>query len=268
MVYGDSINDFGHMQNKWSCNYKLRMAMETKKFYAQFGEDKILNEIFDKKMGTCVEVGGFDGVTGSNTYFFEKLGWRCLVVEPMPAFCKKIRDARSCEVVEMAASDKLGEVEFHVAVGVETLSTIEKDENHFARIRSLSQQEVEKITVKTARLDDILLERGITTIDFLTIDVEGHEMSVLAGMSFSTNSPRIVIIEDNSHGLDPQVKKFMQSVSYIRFKKTGCNDWYAKKDDPLVTLWNCIATEVPISMYVMKQKIKPFVPRFLKRKTT
>lgn len=242
--------------------------METQNYYAQFGEDKILSEIFDKKDGTCVEVGGFDGVTGSNTYFFEKIGWRCLVVEPMPDFCKKIRSARSCEVVEMAASDKSGEVEFYVAVGVETLSTIEKNDNHFARIRSLSQQEVRKITVKTARLDDILLERGITTIDFLTIDVEGHEMSVLAGMSFGTISPRLMIIEDNSHGLDLQVKYLMQSMSYVRFKKTGCNDWYAKKDDPLVTFWSVIATEVPIFLYVLKQKIKPFVPRWLKRRTT
>ena len=57
--------------------------MNSNKYYAQFGEDKILNRIFNKKTGNCVEVGGFDGVTGSNTYFFEKLGWRCLIVEPM-----------------------------------------------------------------------------------------------------------------------------------------------------------------------------------------
>jgi len=240
--------------------------MEFQNYYAQFDEDKILNEIFDKKIGTCVEVGGFDGVTGSNSYFFEKLGWRCVVIEPMPDFCEKIRSVRTCEVMEIAASEKAGEVEFYVAEGVETLSTIQKDDSHFARIKSLSDKGIRKIKVKTARLDEILLDCGITSVDFLTIDVEGHEMSVLAGISFSKISPRIVIIEDNSHGLDCQVKKLMQSVSYVRFKKTGCNDWYAKKNDPLVTLWNRISTEVPIFLYVVKQKIKPFAPEFLKRK--
>lgn len=240
--------------------------MEDNKFFAQFGEDKILYDIFDKKTGgVCVEVGGYDGITGSNTYFFEKLGWRCLIVEPMPDFCEKIRAVRSCEVVEIAASDKSGEAQFYVAIGVETLSTMERDPKHFDRIRNSSQQDMKSITVKTARLDDILLDRGFTNIDFLTIDVEGHEMSVLAGMSFSTISPRIVIIEDNSHGLDHQVKNYMESASYVRFKKTGCNDWYAQRDDPLVTLWNVIATEIPIYLYVLKQKIKPFVPRWLKR---
>jgi hypothetical protein len=120
----------------------------------------------------------------------------------------------------------------------------------------LSDKGIRKIIVKTARLDDILLERGITTIDFLTIDVEGHELSVLAGMSFSKISPRIVIIEDNSHGLDPQVKKFMQSVAYVRFKKTGCNDWYAKKDDELATTFQVMNTEIVIFSTVIWNRFK------------
>ena len=135
--------------------------MATQTYYAQYGEDKILDELFQKKAGACVEVGGFDGITGSNTYYFEKLGWRCLIVEPMPDFCQKIKSVRNCDVAEIAASDKAGEVEFYVASGVETLSTLQKDDKHFARIKSLSDEEIKKITVKTARLDDVLLEHGM-----------------------------------------------------------------------------------------------------------
>lgn len=239
--------------------------METQKYYAQFGEDKILNEIFQKKMGVCVEVGGFDGVTGSNTYFFEKLGWRCLVVEPMPEFCEKIRSVRACEVAEIAASDKAGEVEFYVASGVETLSTIQKDDVHFARIKSLSNEEIRKITVSTARLDDILIERGMIDIDFLTIDVEGHEISVLAGMSFNKILPRIVIIEDNSFGGENQVKKFMESVSYVRFRRTGCNDWYARKGDKLVSSIWVLYTELSLFASFNWRRFKSMIKRLNRR---
>jgi hypothetical protein len=45
--------------------------------FVQVGEDEILNEQSEKSAGTSVEVGG---VTASSGYFFEKLGWRCLVV--------------------------------------------------------------------------------------------------------------------------------------------------------------------------------------------
>ena len=86
-------------------------------YYAQYGEDKILNQIFAGKTdGVCVEVGGFEGVTDSNTYFFEKLGWRCLIVEPMPDFCEKIGMVRHCDIAEIAASDAEGEVQFHFTV--------------------------------------------------------------------------------------------------------------------------------------------------------
>jgi FkbM family methyltransferase len=236
-------------------------------YYAQYGEDQILNQIFTGKTdGVCVEVGGFDGVTGSNTYFFEKLGWKCLIVEPMPEFCEKIRNIRNCDVAEFAASDVQGEVQFHVAVGVETLSTIEKNEEHFARIRNLSADSIKTINVKTARLDDILLDRNYSHIDFLTIDVEGHEMSVLSGMNFDKVIPRIVIIEDNTHGQDRRIKSFMESKSYTRFRKTGCNDWYVKKDDVLATRWNRLTTEIPIAMYRVKLLIKPYAPAWMKRK--
>jgi len=239
--------------------------MEPEKYYAQFGEDKILNELFKKREGTCVEVGGFDGITGSNTYFFERLGWRCLVVEPMPDFCERIRSIRTCDVAEIAASDKAGEVDFYIATGAETLSTIQKDDEHFARIKSLGDEKIRQIRVKTARLDDILLERGMTNIDFLTIDVEGHEMSVLAGMSFNKISPRIVIIEDNSFGSDTQVKKLMETVSYVRFKRTGCNDWYAKNDDRFVSTMQVLHTELSIFATFIWRRFKSQVKRMIRR---
>lgn len=235
--------------------------MNTSKYFAQFGEDRILNQMLNKAKGNCVEVGGFDGITGSNTYFFERIGWRCIVVEPMPDFCRKIRSVRQCEVVEVAASDRSGEVEFFVAAGVETLSTIERDDKHFARIKSLSSEEIKKITVKTARLNDILLERGMTDIDFLTIDVEGHEMSVLSGMSFLEISPRIIIIEDNSNGESSEVKDFMRAASYTRFLRTGCNDWYAKQGDELVTVWRVIRTESTIFLRKTRTRIKQLIAK-------
>ena len=237
------------------------IQMDPQKYYAQYGEDKILNQIFNKKDGVCVEVGGFDGVTGSNSYYFEQLGWRCLVVEPMPDFCQKIRAARSCEIAEVAASDKAGEAEFYVAVGVEVLSTMQHDANHFARIRTSTQEEMRKITVKTARLDEILLERGISTVDFMTIDVEGHEMSALAGMSFDAISPRIIILEDNSGGLDTEVKDFMKSVGYIRFKRTGNNDWYAKKSEAFVDAKQVASLEFRRYLSVKWRKFKLLVKK-------
>ena len=57
------------------------------RYFSQAGQDRYLNErIFrNKRDGTFVEIGGYDGWTGSNCVFFEKvLGWTGLVVEASP----------------------------------------------------------------------------------------------------------------------------------------------------------------------------------------
>ncbi len=237
--------------------------MKKNKYFAQFGEDEILHGIFNKNEGVCVEVGGFDGVTGSNTLFFEKLGWRCLIIEPMPDFCEKIKAVRNCEIAELAASDKIGEVEFFVASGVETLSTIENNDDHFARIKKLSDKEIKKISVKTMPLNNVLIDRGYTNIDFMTIDVEGHEMSVLAGMNFNLIAPRILIIEDNSNGDDSKVRDYMHKHSYVRFKRTGCNDWYINRRDPIVSISQIILTQISITSSALWRKAKSTMKKLL-----
>lgn len=240
--------------------------MSNNQFYAQFGEDRILYDIFNQKQhGVCVEVGGYDGVTGSNTYFFEKQGWKCLVVEPMPDFCKKIRATRSCDVVELAASEKKGNVVFHIAEGVETLSTIEKDAKHFERINKDGGTGIRKIQVKTDLLTNILLDRGINQVDFLTLDVEGHELLALKGLSFDRIQVRFLIIEDASFGEDESVKNFLKEHSYVRFKRTGCNDWYAKKGDELATGLKIMQTEIEIISTVIWRRLKSLIKRLIRR---
>ncbi|MGB4811059.1 MAG: FkbM family methyltransferase [Methylophilaceae bacterium] len=236
--------------------------MAENKFYAQFGEDKILYNLFNQKTdGICVEVGGYDGVTGSNTYFFEQLGWKCLIVEPMPEYCKKIKCIRNCEVAEIAASDTKGNVNFYVAEGVETLSTMENDAAHFKRIDKEGARGIKEIRVKTDLLTRILLDRGISQVDFLTLDVEGHELSALSGLSFEQIKPRILIIEDNSLGASDEVKEFMSAHSYVRFKRTGCNDWYAVKGDEFATLFRILFTEFRIFTYVQLRSLKLFLKK-------
>ena len=67
-------------------------------YFSQAGQDRYLNErIFrHKRDGTFVEIGGYDGWTGSNCVFFEKvLGWTGVVVEASPQLVRRIGETRS-----------------------------------------------------------------------------------------------------------------------------------------------------------------------------
>jgi FkbM family methyltransferase len=197
----------------------------------QFGEDRILEEIFgDRAEGYCVEIGAHDGRTGSATYVFEKRGWNCLLVEPIPESVQEIRKHRACTVVNCAVSDREGVARFGVAEGVEAMSTFDLTPAHRDWIERAGGA-VREITVRTATLDSLLAEAAFPEIQFITIDVEGHEMAVLEGFTLEAHKPRIVIIEDNSIGGDPQVARYMSQRGYVHFRRTGVNEWYAHESD-------------------------------------
>jgi FkbM family methyltransferase len=199
--------------------------------YAQFGEDRILEEIFgDRAEGYCVEIGAHDGLTGSASYLFEKRGWQCLLVEPIPALVEEIRRHRACTVVNCAVSDREGAATLGVADGVEEMSTLDLTPGHLEWIKR-NGGAVKEITVPTATLDSLLAEAAFPEIQFITIDVEGHEMAVLEGFTLEAHKPRIVIIEDNSIKGDPRVARYMSDRGYVHFRRTGVNEWYAHESD-------------------------------------
>jgi FkbM family methyltransferase len=191
-----------------------------------------------KSNGFCVEVGANDGISGSTTLFFEKLGWDCLLVEPNPALCELIRASRRSTLMECAASDKAGSTVLLVAEGApwaHAVSTINSDAKALATLESygLTWREVR---VQTRALDEILESLKIDReIDFISIDVEGHELAVLQGFSVERWRPRILLVEDNSDRKDPSVRNYLKSRGYLPFARSGVNDWYARQGDDLLT---------------------------------
>ena len=86
-------------------------------FKAQHQEDRILARMLWGRRGFCVEVGANNGVLGSNTYYFEKAGWRGILIEPDPVVAEQCRRSRSrFRTVQAAvvAPGQPNEVPFHV----------------------------------------------------------------------------------------------------------------------------------------------------------
>ena len=76
-------------QQIWECE---RLSGQRDQFFSQAGQDAYLDErVFKgKRDGVFVEIGGYDGVTGSNCLFFELIrGWTGLLIEPSPTYFAK-----------------------------------------------------------------------------------------------------------------------------------------------------------------------------------
>jgi FkbM family methyltransferase len=200
-------------------------------FHAQFDEDHaLLSHFIGTRSGTCVEVGALDGIQDSLTYVFEQNGWQTILVEPMPHAAAAIRKNRKGMLFECAAGPAEGEVRLTIAHGAEYLTSVSPTEDHIARMVKDGAR-IENIAVRQRTLDSILEEARVTSLDFISIDVEGFESEVLKGFDISRWKPRLVILEDNTNGLDKVVPLLMQKHGYHCFKHVGFNDWYAHASD-------------------------------------
>lgn len=195
--------------------------------YAQHGEDELLASRFPQRHGVFVEVGAADGVQGSNSLFFEERGWSGVLVEPNPYFAARCRDQRINQVAEYAvtAPDAPRQQSFQVVRENPQLSGLELDAE---TIRVHGVQDVEVVSVACRTLDEVLREYlGDKLIDFVTIDVEGHEWSVIQGFSLDVWQPSVVIIERNFHP-DLRIFAHMWGHGYAYTRTTGVNDWFER----------------------------------------
>ena len=130
------------------------------RYFSQAGQDRYLNErIFsNKRDGTFVEIGGYDGWMGSNCVFFEKvLGWTGLVVEASPQLVRRIGETRSARVIHAAVSDRDGAAEFlEVTAGLTQMGGLD---------RPLSRRDVAEGTSRREALGDCCHR---------TLDAPGH----------------------------------------------------------------------------------------------
>ena len=162
---------------------------------SQFGHDAfVLAVLGEKTDGYFVEVGAGDGVNLSNIHLPETaLGWRGLLIEPNPLFHASIRRNRKAALDTRAAYSSGGAtVEFVDYEELSTLLPFKSGDGHDREGRPVIQ-------VETATLDDIFAAHGVPGgIDYLSVDTEGSELEVLAGLDPGNYRPRVVTVEHNS----------------------------------------------------------------------
>ncbi|SFI88951.1 methyltransferase, FkbM family [Bacillus sp. 71mf] len=202
-------------------------------YYSQIGQDKYVNERIFRGMenGFFVDIGAHDGISYSNSYFFEKhKNWKGICVEPLPEVYQLLRKNRECICIEGAIFFEDGYQDFLRVQGptnTEMLSGLvnEYDSRHKNRIDieiQGSNGSSEVIKVKTFPLQSILDTHNVTHIDFCSIDTEGSELGVLQSIDFKKVKIECITVENNYQ--TKNVEEYLTMQGYRLVEKLEYDD--------------------------------------------
>lgn len=203
-------------------------------YYSQAGQDKFLIEkIFGfSKKGVFFDIGAHDGVSYSNTYFFEKeCGWTGVCVEAQPENYFHLKRNRKCICLKGGIFDREGEVEFLKVNGPsEMLSGILEtyESKHLERAKNEIKElggSLEIVKIKTFIFNQVCKKYGITHIDVLSIDTEGSEERIFKTIDFENIDIDVILVENNYQSNN--IRKFLGGLGY-KFLTTIGDDIYKK----------------------------------------
>jgi FkbM family methyltransferase len=194
----------------------------------------VLDNILDRQEGLFfVDIGANDGLVVSNTAFMElNLSWNGICVEPHPEAYTRLDKNRNCKKYNCCVSNNDIELDFIAVSGyAEMLSGIksEYDPKHLERINSEVAKHggsINTVKIQSRRLDSILEENKITKIDYLSIDTEGSELSVLKSIDLDKYYVRVISAENN--GYDNSVREYLTNKGYTFVAKVCADEIYTK----------------------------------------
>ena len=146
-------------------------------FYSQSGQDKWVCDFFNyKKNGYFVEVGAYDGIQTSNTYYLEKeLGWNGICIEANLEIFKILKQNRQSNNINVAVSSNKGLCNFNGD-----------------RINTFGH------VVECDTLNSILYNNSCKQkIDYLSLDIEGMEYEALKSLDFNYWYIKLITVEHN-----------------------------------------------------------------------
>lgn len=214
----------------WEC---AAGQMTRDRYFSQYGQDAYLDShVFGgRRNGVFVEVGGFDGVTGSNCLFFEIFrGWSGLMIEAVDEHLEAAREFRRCNCIQALVGSGEPAEFLTVDAGPVQMSglTGSYDPKRRAWVDAQPNTCLRTEVRPTQPLGDILRAQGIAKADLLCIDIEGAEESVLAGFPFDDIEIACLCVETT--GNREPVLEILRAQGYQWIDRIGYDDLFVSPD--------------------------------------
>jgi FkbM family methyltransferase len=172
----------------------------------QFSEAELILDYFAARPGGPGFMFDVGVHYGESAKPYTQMGWQVIGFEPDPANRAKIPPLRGLKLYENAVADQAGlSVPFYaseVSTGVSSLSSF------LASHRPVA-------TVTTVTLAQIVEQDQVKQVDFLKIDIEGHDLFALRGFPFAQLQPEVILCEFEDHKTVPNGYTYQQLGDFL-----------------------------------------------------
>lgn len=200
-------------------------ANESVRFVSQFQQDYFLyvhhfSKLRGRRRGTYIDLAANEAIGISNTYIFDTcLGWDGLCVEANPQYHDQLRVYRSCAVVPTCISDDESErVEFFMAGPVGGVVSTNKRAKQW-KTHPGQNKKVSSTFMKCRSMKSLMNEKRILHVDYLSLDVEGHELKVLKSFDWERIQIDIITVEVNANF--SVLQRFLEERRFKKHHVTG-----------------------------------------------
>lgn len=217
-----------HIQHEiGSLLWKEQLKQKT---VSQLGQDLwVLEKTGYKHGGFFVEFGATDGVLLSNTWLLEKeFGWKGICAEPNPKFFDQLKKNRNCITSNQYIGRRSGEeVEFILADVFGASKEFSAEDMHTEKRNAYAAAGyITKFT--SISLDDFLMQHGAPfEIDYISIDTEGSEYSILIDFPFDKWNVRLFTIEHNYTKQKRFISELLSKNGYLCIESQW-DDWFVR----------------------------------------
>ena len=161
--------------------------------------------------GTFLELGALNGISLSNTLFFEEyLGWNGVLIEAQPNNAAELmKNRKKTTNYAMAVCDEGTKTVQITGAGAIGGMVQHMHDKHLDNMLSINN---DTFDVPCAPLGHLLNKAGVKQLDLVSLDVEGAELLVLKTMDW--NIPVLLWLIEVGHGDDEEVQELMWQHGY------------------------------------------------------
>ncbi len=206
--------------------------------YSQAGEDVVIDFLL-REINLIrphyLEIGVYEPKMGNNTYKFYERGARGVLVEADESLISFIQHVRKEDtILNIGVGDgSQKEADFYIfeAKGINTFSSDEA----LLRQKSGKFKLAKKTRVPLETINEIIYKNFKTYPDFLSIDIEGLDLTVLKTLDFEKYPIPIICAETCEYSenhirpKNPMISTFLESKGYFIYADTYINSLFVNK---------------------------------------